>query len=235
MADEIKPTDNAPVVEDNTTETPQEKPKETMENIVEEKKEKRVVPESTFLEMKNENKSLKKEMADLKKLVESGASKQEVSASISELADQYQVDKNFLTGLVTAIKQEAKQEMEEKLKPMQEKEKRETFDKKFADKFNEALEEMPEFKTVADMEVIKALAMRPENKDKTFEDLLEKAYGKFVTREKKTLEPNTPNGGKDVGVDFQKAQTDKEYFKQIMSNPETKKIYNEHLIKNFRF
>lgn len=233
MAEEIQPTDNAPVQEDKVE---QEQPKETMESLIEDKKEKRVVPEATFLEMKNENKSLKKEMADLRKLVESGASKQEVASEVSDLIKEFpDVNPDFLNKFLGIAKSKAKAELEEELRPMKEEKARESFDKKFADSFNKAIEEMPEFKNVADIEVIKALALKKENSGKTFEDLLEQVYGKFVTRERKTLERNTPGGGKEVGVDFKKAQNDKEYFKQIMSNPETKKIYNDYLIKNLRF
>lgn len=231
MAEEIQPTDNAPVQEDKV-----EQPKETMESLIEDKKEKRVVPEATFLEIKNENKSLKKEMAELRKLVESGASKQEVASEVSDLIKEFpDVNPDFLNKFLGIAKNKAKAELEEELRPMKEEKARESFDKKFADSFNKAIEEMPEFKNVADIEVIKALALKKENSGKTFEDLLEQVYGRFVTRERKTLERNTPGGGKEVGVDIKKAQTDKEYFKQIMSNPETKKIYNDYLIKNLRF
>ena len=235
MADEIKPVENAPVVEDNTTVTPQEKPKETMENTVEEKP-KRVVPEPVFLEVKNENKSLKKQMAELKNQLERGATKQEIATEVEDLIKEFpDVNPDFLNKFLGIAKSKAKAELEEELRPLKEEKAKESFDKKFADKFKEALEEMPEFKNIADIEVIKALAMKKENSGKTFEDLLEQVYGKFVTRERKTLERITPGGGKDVSVDFKKAQTDKEYFKQVMANPETKKIYNEYLIKNMRF
>ncbi|OQB08212.1 MAG: hypothetical protein BWY21_01392 [Parcubacteria group bacterium ADurb.Bin216] len=230
MPEENEVIENAPVVEDNTTQVPE---KETVGDIISEK-EKRVVPESALIEYKKQNKELKREINDLKKLVESGASKKEVSADISKLAEDYNVDKTFLEGLVGAIKAEAKAEMEEKLKPIQEKEKKELFERKFADSFNKAIEEMPEFKTIADIRVIKALALDPENRNKTLEDLFEETYGKFVTREKKTLEANTPGGGKNVGVDFERCQKDAEYRKSVLKNPALKKIYNENMIKNIK-
>lgn len=240
MADEIKPVD-AQVTEDNVTEQPKETPepkKETMEELMgnKEEKQKRVVPEATFLEMKNENKSLKREMAELRKLVESGASKQEVAGEISDLIKEFpDVNPDFLNKFLGIAKNKAKAEFDEEIRPLKEEKARETFDKKFADVFNKTLEEVPEFKSVADIEVIKALATKPENSKKNLEDLLQQVYGKFVTRERKTLEPNTPGGGKDIGVDFNRAQTDAEYRKQIKSNPESKKIYMDWVVKNLRF
>jgi len=57
--------------------------------------------------------------------------------------------------------------------------------------------------------------------------ILEEAYGNAITG-KRTIETTKPGGGKEpTEVDYHRAQTDSEYFKQIMDSPNLKKKYNE--------
>jgi hypothetical protein len=109
-----------------------------------------------------------------------------------------------------------------------EKEAKERVDKALTENINKALEVMPEYEGVVNKDVLKSLARLPENKNKTFQQLIEETYSKTVTG-KKTMETSTPRGGKDVGIDWSRVK-DPSYFSQIMADPELKKQYNEKLI-----
>lgn len=211
---------------------------ETPEEVVEESKTKTVeevinqpeddkVPLSTFLEIKNEKKKLEKELEKVRRSAEQGATKSEVKSDLKAIAEKYDVDPDFLQELSSAIYVKAKEEAETAIKPILEENSKEKLDKILMDNINNTLETMPEYDGIANKEVIKSLAKLPENKNKTFQQIIEETYGKSVSG-KKTMETSTPRGGKDVGIDWNKV-SDPSYFKQIMADPELKKQYNEKL------
>lgn len=205
-----------------------EKPKET-----------KVVPEAVLIEYKKENKQLAKEIADLKKAIEDGANRGEISASIKELSEKHNVDAGFLQDFAKAVKAEAKAEAEEsfqnQLKPLTQKAKEEKIDTVFNEHFDKAMENMPEFKNIVNKDVIKSLALDPKNANKSFVKIIEDAYGHLVTG-KRTLETTKPQGGRgDTTIDFEKARKDTEYFKEVMADPELKKKYNEEMMKHNKF
>jgi hypothetical protein len=147
---------------------------------------------------------------------------------LQSIADKYDVDLNFLSELSSVIYAQAKGDAEEAIKPVLEKEAKERVDKALTENINKALEVMPEYEGVVNKDVLKSLARLPENKNKTFQQLIEETYSKTVTG-KKTMETSTPRGGKDVGIDWSRVK-DPSYFSQIMADPELKKQYNEKLI-----
>ena len=207
---------------------------ETIGSIIEQDSSKDdSVPISKFLELKNENKGMKKELKDLKKSIEEGASRNEVSQSMQEIAEQHGVDADFLNDFVKAVRAEVKketdQEIESKLKPLAEKEKAQKINEAFKSHFSKAMEAMPEFNGVVKEDVIKALSLIPANASKTFTQLIEETYGHVVAKDGKRSIDNITRSGKSesVEVDTSKAQTDPEYFKQIMANPLLKKKYND--------
>lgn len=76
-------------------------------------------------------------------------------------------------------------------------------------------------------EVIKQMAFNPANKDKTYLQIVEEAYGNSIPG-KKTIESTTPRGGvQDAKVDMEKARTDGEYRREVLRTPELRKQYNE--------
>lgn len=210
-------------------------------NNEEKKGDPRVIPEAPFLEIKNQNKELRKELKELKSLIESGASKGEVSESLQGIAEEHNVDPDFLMKLVKVIKAETKSEVEAeysaKMKPLDEKERRDTNETIFNYHYERALEEMPEYKGIANKEVIKSLAFLKENASKTFPQILEDSYGHLI-KGKKTIDSGSPGrqGGDEITeVDFYKANKDPEYFKQIMADPKLKKKYNAQMLKDIKF
>jgi hypothetical protein len=207
-----------------------------------EKKEEspRVIPEAPFLEIKNQNKELKKELKELKTLIESGAKQPEVNSSLLEIAEEHNVDIEFLKKLSATIKDQAKQEAEReyeaKMRPLEEKER---FTKKeaiFNYHFERTLDEMPEYKGIVNKDVIQSLASLPQNANKTFPQILEESYGHLV-KGKKSIDSGSQTRQyteEITDVDFDRANNDTEYFKKVMSNPKTKKLYNSQMVKNLK-
>ena len=215
---------------------------EPVEPVVEEKtigeqlnnSKDRSVPLPTFLELKKESKKAKQEISDLKKQIEDGASKQDISKGIKEIADEHNVDENFLNEFASTIKAQAEKEIDskiaEKLKPLQDEDNAKKVDDIFNKNFDKVLENLPEFKDVANKAVIKTLALDPANKNKTFTKIIEEAYGHLI-QGKKTIESSTPNS-KSEGETLDKAKLkDPVYMKKVLADPELKKEYNEGLIK----
>lgn len=192
-------------------------------------KEDRMVPEAVLIEYKKENKQLAKDLADIKKLIETGGSKKEISDDLKALGEKHNVDPDFLQDFATAVRAQAKAEAEAEIKPLKDKENAEKVDKIFTEHYDKTLEAMPEYKEIAQKDVIKALALDPKNKNKTFAQILESAYGHLLTG-KRSFDAAKPGNSKDnAEVDFKRAKTDTEYFNQIMANPAMKKQYNDGL------
>lgn len=224
--------------EDTKVTAPEEKQEnKTIGDILdkkEEAREEKVVPESVFLKEKSARKELTKEVKELRKMIENGDTKQEVSQTIEEIAEEFNVDKNFVSKLAKAIKGDTEKDLEErvasKLKPIEEREKGEKITKIFNEHFEKVIDELPEYKDIVNKDVIKKLSLDPENSNKTFQQLIEETYGRSI-RGKKTLESTTPRGGKEPEeIDYTRAAKDSAYYKEIMSNPTLKKEYNGNLM-----
>lgn len=197
-------------------------------------KEPRLVPESVLIEYKKNNKELAKKVAELQTTIEAGATQTEVTNDLKAIADQYGVDEKFLAEFARAVRSQAKAEVEDTIKPFEEREKSAKVDKLFNEHYEKLMEAMPEYKDIANKDIIKALALKPENANKPFTAILEEAYGHLLSG-KRTLEPTTPGGGKeDVSVDFDRAKKDSNYFKEIMSDPNLKKQYNDSLTSRLK-
>lgn len=245
MTDEVK---TAPTAEESNqqantnsevkTEVKTEVKEETVGEVLVEKKEtpkEDSVPLSAFLEIKNSNKEMAKQLKELQKSIEQGASKTEVSSDIKAIADKHGLDEVFLQDFAQSVKAHAEAEIDAKissrLKPLEEKEHSERINKAFTEHYQKALERMPEYKDVVNQEVIKALSLMPANANKTFTQLLEESYGHLITG-KRTLDTTPAKGGKSDGftVDIDRAKRDSSYFKEVMSDPNLKKQYNDAMM-----
>lgn len=212
-------------------ETKKETEGKTMEEILGEKKEE-TVPLATFLDLKKDKKEAERKLKEIQDKIDEGSDKTEISEDLQALAEEYEIDPKFLDRLSKSIYAKAKAEVDNKLKPLEVKEKEEKINKIFNEHFEKAIDEMPEYSEVVNKDVIKALSLLPENSKKTFQQIIEETYGKTVSG-KKTMEPGTPRGGKDIELDFSK-MTDPAYYKQVMQNPELKKKYNEGMAGRLR-
>jgi len=237
QAEESKP---ATALSEADTTVQAEVKEETVGEVLNSQKQKpkeETVPLSTFLEIKNENKAMHKEMKELKKSIEQGANKKEVNSTIKALSEKHGVDADFLEDFAVAVRQEAKKEVEEelssKLRPIEEKEKAEKFDKVFNQHYTKALEQLPEFDGVVNKEVIKTLSLNPANANKTFTQLIEEAYGHLVSGKRTIDVANSRNSRLETGeIDVKRANTDIEYFREIKSNPHLLKKYNDMISKD---
>lgn len=197
-------------------------------------KEAKVVPEAALLEFKNENKQLKKEMKELRKAIEEGATKKEISTDLKAMAEKHNVDPEFLQEFATSVRASMEQEFEDKVasevKPLKDKEKADKINTAFNTHFTKAMEKMPEFEGVVKADVIKSLSLDPKNANKTFTQLIEETYGHLI-QGKRTVDSASTRANKNdsLEVDVARAQTDTKYFKEIMANPTLKKKYNESL------
>lgn len=235
-AGEVNQTANT--ISEVQTEVKTEVKEETVGNVVNPVKEtpkEETVPLSTFLEIKNSNKELSKQMKELQKSIEQGGTKKEVSSDIKAIAEQHGVDESFLQDFAQSVKAQAEVDIDAKissrLKPLEEKEQSERIDKAFNEHFNKALERMPEYKDIVNPEVIKALSLMPANANKTFTQILDESYGHLVTG-KRTMDATTQKGGKsdNFTVDLDRAKKDPTYFAEVMSDPNLKKQYNDGLM-----
>lgn len=203
-----------------------------------EKEKAKTVPEAVFLEEKRERKELSKQVKELTKLIEEGGSRKQVSADIKDIAEEFGLTEQAVSKLIDKVGERTKadydKEIEAKLKPLQDKERSEKVEKTFNEHYDKLMESMPEFKNIANRDVIRTLSMDPKNANKTFAKILEESYGHLVTG-KKTLEKTQTRGGESEStIDIARARKDPAYYKEIMDNPELKKKYNEGLIDRLK-
>lgn len=203
---------------------------EMVEETVPEKKS-NMIPESVFLSEKSARKAAEKELKTLKQQIESGATKEEISDSIAEIAEEHDIDKKFLQKLASTIKAEAEKDLDAKYSSQLADKGKEKFETVFNKALDVALERAPEFKSIANIEVVKSLASLPQNANKNLTQILEETYGNAI-QGKRTIETTTPGGGKEPEpLDVNRAARDTEYFKEVMSNPKLKAQYNDQMLK----
>lgn len=235
MDEEIQITPEAEVIastEATVTEAEasvEEKPIGEIMAIPEEKHN--LIPESVFLGEKKARKAAEKELKALKESIEQGATRSEVSDDIDTLSEEFGVDKSFLKKFAQTIEAKTKKSIEEvTTAKLTAKESAEKFEQAFNTTWEKSLERAPEFATIANKEIIKQLALLPQNAKKTLTQIIEDTYSNVLPG-KRTIETTTPGGGKDPEpLDFNRAKTDTEYFKTIMADPEMKKKYNHQML-----
>lgn len=241
MAEEVKNTNEQEVKDvqpEKTEEKTQDNKDQTLGEVLQPKpKAETPKPETVgidkFLDIKKENKELKRSLKDLQDKIDKGADTEEISEDIDAIAEEFNVEPKFLKKLTKTIESQLKgrieSEFEEKLKPIQEAENAKKADKIFNKIFEETMGNLVDYKDIVNKDVIRKLAMDKDNSNKTLTQLIEETYGNAIGG-KRTVETTTPRGGKEPeAVDFARAKRDSEYFKEVMANPETKKEYNDNL------
>jgi hypothetical protein len=188
----------------------------------------KTVPIELFLE-------LKKELKDAKKNQTTGVAS---DSSIEDIAKEYDVDPAFVTKLASAIKSSTSKELEEKysgkISELENISKMDARDKKFNELYKKTMANYPDLKGVVNKDVIKQLALNPENGKKTLPQLLEEVYGSTV-QGKKTMETSRPNSGdKTESVDFSQAG-DPAVYAKIKSDPKLNEQYKKYVQDNLNF
>jgi len=193
------------------------------------------VPLSVLIEQKKANKELTKQLNELKRSIQEGATKSETTETVSALIEEYpDLDPTFLKKLSNSIASEVKKEAEaklaEKLKPIAEREESARIEKVFAENYEKVLADNPEYTGVANREVIKQLSLLPQNANKTFSQLIEETYGHVVASgtAKKPMDKASVGSGRqeELKIDHRRVN-DPEYFKEVRANPELLKQYRE--------
>lgn len=248
MADEAKlpeeqpaaPAETAPETPANEPEapSPEDKPAEptVAELLKPEEPKPSLVPEAALIGEKKGRKEAEKRIKELEAQIAAGATKREVSEGLDDIqaiAAKYGLDepnRQFFDELATVLEARAERKTEEKLRPLEEKERAAKLDQIFSKHFNDALEASPEFKGIANASVIKTLSMAPENANKTFPQIIEETYGGAISG-KRTIETTTPGGGKaPEPIDYERAKKDGAYVTEILKDPVKKAEYNKRMI-----
>lgn len=230
-AEQVETTDPTTVVEPQAAEA--ETVGELLNQNLPEKKDESV-PLAKFLEMKNENKAMAKQMKELEKRIEAGASKREVTADLKALSDKHGVDADFLQEFADAVRAKAEAEidekMESKLRPLEEKDRAKKIDAAFNEHYAKALEQVPEYEGIVNKDVIKTLSLNPANANKTFIQIIEASYGHLIEG-RRSLDTASTRAGKtdSTEVDMDRAKKDSKYFGEVMADPNLKKKYNDSL------
>lgn len=216
------------VVEKTPEDTQPIQNEQTIGDVLETKEEpKPTVGLDKFLEIKKENKQLAKALKELESKIASGASSDEVSDDLNDLAEEFDVDKTFLSKLEKKIESRIESKFESKLRPLAEEKKAERIDKLFNEHFTKTIDEMPEYANIVNPAVIKQLSLNPDNSKKTFAQLIEETYGGALGG-KRTIESSKPTGRNEPEkLDFERARKDTNYFNEVLKNPELKREYNK--------
>lgn len=223
-----------PEVKEVKPETTEAKEEKTIGEVLQaEPKKEPTKPEFTpadFMAVKSKNKELAKTVKELQEKIAKGADNDEVDDDVEDIYEQFpDVDKKFIKLVTKQAKEAAKAEFDDKFRPIEEERKSAEINKIFNKYYKDAMEKMPEYADIVDKEVIKTLSLQKSNANKTFPQIIEETYGRAIVG-RKTIETTTPRGGKESGaIDYARAAKDTEYFKEIMSDPTSKKNYNDGL------
>jgi len=148
-----------------------------------------------------------------------------LEAELAELKEKKEEDET----VSNTDKDPEVKELAAKLAKIEENEKRAAQDVKLTAALNKALDNAPEYKDIANLALIKQMAMNPSNKEKTFPQLLDEAYGNAIPG-KRTTETTTPRGGaNDTKVDLARAASDPVYKREVLADPDLRAQYNADL------
>lgn len=236
-AEEVK--DTAPTATESTkAESTEDAKEETIADAMKDEKDNKIpdsIPYDRFKEKVDESKELARRVAELEsKIQEQDMSRREVKSDLSDIANEYDIPTEALDKVAEKLYSKAQATIEERLAPLTAKERAEKQDKVLSSMLQKALEANPDYQSVVNQDVIKQLALNPANANKTFTQLIQETYGNAVTpAERKTMETTSPGKSEAIDkVDYERAKTDIEYFRQIKADPALRKEYNEQQLKD---
>lgn len=234
MAEKEVVTPAVPAVEAEpvVVEVPKEKTAaEVIAEATPEPKKPETVGLDKFLSEKAGRKAAEDAVKVLQAKIDAGATEKEVASDIKAIGTKYDVSPEFLKELADTIEARTEQKFASRLSPLEEKEKAEKLDKAFGAAYDSAMAEMSEFAKVVNKDVIKQLSLAPENRNKTFTQIIEDTYGSAVPG-KRTIEATKPGGGKEPEpLNIDRARKDPTYFDEVMANPKLKAEYNKQMLE----
>jgi len=214
---------------------PEIKQQETISDIIQETP-KETVGLDKYMQEKKSRQAVEKRLAELEATIAQGATKAEVSADINDIANEYNIDPDFLGKLSEKIEAKLEGKIQDKLRPITEEKERAKFDVTFNERLSNALEQMPEYSKVINPDVIKQLFLLRDNNGKlvngniSLEQLIENTYVNAIGG-KRTLESAQPRGRQEPNeVDTARMATDSSYYSEVMNNPTLKAKYNSGTI-----
>lgn len=225
------------VTQDQVTQevVPEVKQQETINDIVQEPAPKETVGLDKYMQEKKSRQAVEKRLAELEAQIAQGATKAEVSADINDIANEYNIDPEFLGKLSEKIEAKLEGKIQDKLRPITEEKERAKFEVTFNERLSNAIENMPEYANIINPTVIKQLFLLRDENGKlvngniSLEQLIENTYVNAIGG-KRTMESAKPTGrGEPAEIDFDKAKRDTAYFSEIMNNPTLKAKYNSSI------
>lgn len=191
------------------------------------------VPLAVYLDLKEDLKTLRKEMKEAK-----GTSKEQaVMDGLEELSQKYpDADKAFIADMLRAATEQATKKIEEKYTPIIEKNELEkkqiAFDRAFDNLFDRTLKENPELPQGIDKDTIKDLAQLPQYRNVPLVTILKKMYPVVENESGKSSSENDMRSGADrieEVVSFDKMTEDQR--QAVMDDPKARAKYFDWLDK----
>lgn len=212
-------TADVPATKESTLEELLDDPEDSGRQTAPESKKESLVPEWKLLDLKNEVKELKKQ------LKEKSIDTKQFNESTKELLEEYSdVDPGFINKLISVAKEEAKRDLLPELDKIKAQENKKQIESRLNQLLEDSLEKNPDLKDVVNKEVIKSLAMLPQNRNKTMSQLLEETYGRVA--EKGTRSFEKPSHNKNKETDFSNLSEDEE--REILNDPVSAKKYAQY-------
>lgn len=174
---------------------------------------------------KNDTKA--KDSVSLKKYLAEKKKRQDAEKQLSELQDVGDDEDDDDSDDLDV--DQPSNDVTDRLAKLESDKKRAELNSKYDALYTTTMDANPEFKDIADKEVIKQLALNPANRSKTLPQILEQTYGKLLQGRpsiETDVSPTNPTPGK---VDVDKARSDPTYFKEVMADPKMKAEYNESI------
>lgn len=174
------------------------------------------VPLKKYLDLKNDVKTLRKEIERLSD-DKPNLSKED----LDKLADEYNLDKNGVKKLVSVIKNETLKEAEKKIAPILAERQKEQSEKNFEKVFKEKT--LKKYPHLADQkEKFKRMVMSPDFMDMTEEQIINDYFP--ATKKDDSPETGSKGGAKgDEVVDFSKMTT--EQHQRVLKDPVLREKY----------
>ena len=232
-------TPESPEVNNEATEvvTPEAEAKEeTLADALDAKEESKIpdsIPYNRFKEKVDENADLKSRLSELEERVQANETAQkEVDSDLADIAKEHDIPDSVLEKL----SQKMLAQVDEKLAPLTQREQQAKLDSKFETMFAKTLADNPQFSDIVNKDIVKQLAFNPANANLTLSKLLENTYGKLVQpADKKTMETTQPGKSEAItSVDFNRAQNDSAYMKQIKADSGLHAEYKKELVEQLK-
>lgn len=191
-----------------------------------EEKSNDTVPLATYLELKSE-------LAEIKR---QDMTKSQESESLKALAEEYDVDADFVQKLGAVLTAEAEKKVKEKYEPFIQKQQQSEIEKKqnevFDSLYGKILKSNPEMEGIVNKDVIKALAFDKSNANKSVKQIINEVYGGAIEKADLDSVSSFEKGSvatrkETTTIDFNNLS--KKDFDRIESDPKLKEQYGEFL------